>query len=1092
MITNYTGISGSRLAYFAAAEIKEKKRAMIVVSTERAGRRLRDDLQFFVPEAQFVLVPDEEAVRIVYDARDKSGLSDRIRALDEMLQPEPEEPCAVIVPATAMLKKTVTPGRFSEGIFELSVGDVIEPSELRRRLVRTGYVNASVCEGAGEFSARGDILDIFAPSMMSPCRIEFWGDEIDSIRSFDPDTQRSIENLPSVRITPAAEFVPTEDEIREATGQIEDARVREIFLSGSDVQIYSEYLEYFDVETSFMYDYADDSPIILCDPERIIDELPEETDRRLLWPVFGKKNVIVYTPFQELVRGAGRPDHVFNVKSRQPSAFNGNMEFLIEEITKLDRAGFHVTIICSSEERIERLREYLAIADCNVGVEYIIGHLSSGMILDDYKLCYISESDIFPDSRRKPARRKKKKNEISFSDLKEGDFVVHETHGIGKFCGIKTITAAGITRDYLEIRYAGTDVLYIPTEQLDIIQKYIGSKGASPNLSRLSGGGWKRTREKAQRAIMKIADDLVRLYAEREAAGGYAFPEDGLWQKEFEEEFPYTETSDQLKAIEEIKHDMQRPVPMDRLLLGDVGFGKTEVAARAAFKCISDGKQAVFLAPTTLLVSQHFHNLLERFDKYPFEIRMLSRFRTEGQQNDIIRELRSGKVDLIIGTHRLLSDDVKFKDLGLVIIDEEQRFGVKHKEKLKKLRSSVDVLTLSATPIPRTLNMSLTGIKDISSIEEPPGDRYPVQTFVAPEDDELLKRSITRELARGGQVYVVSNRVKGLHDIAGRIEELVPDAVTVVGHGRMSETELENVMLDFVEQRANVMVATTIIENGIDIANANTIIVINSDQLGLSQLYQLRGRVGRSNRIAYAYLTYKPQKVLTEIAEKRLRAIREFTEFGSGFKIAMRDLELRGAGNILGEAQSGHIEGIGYELYCKEIDRAVRRLKGEDIIESAADIAIEINEPANIPAVYIEDQTLRLQAYKKIAAITCEDDAEDLIEELFDRFGDIPDETINLIRISEIRALSALLGIEKLEQLQNRTVLSFGSENRISPYMVVMAKDEFKDALTILSGANIGLSLFTGGKDRLNKLHSLMRSLHRTYLEEKASQKEAR
>ena len=1086
MITSYTGISGSRIAYFAAAEIRQKRKALIVVSSERAGRRLKDDLAFFVPEAEFILVPEEEDFRILYDARDRGGLSERIRALDALVSDEESGYKVVIAPVSALLRKTCTKERYREGVFKIAMGDVVDPVQLRRRLVMSGYVNSAVCEGSGEFSHRGDIVDIFAPSMANPVRIEFWGDEVDSIRTFEADSQRSIENLDAVRISPAAELVPDDEELRDALTRIDDERIKEIFESRQDIQIYSEYMEFFDVETACMYDYAGDAPVILCDPQRITDELYEKIESKDLYPIYKQNNVIVYTPFQDTSKGIDRPDHVFNVHCRQPASFNGNMEFFIDEIRRLDKAGFRITVVSSSAERGDRIREYLAIDDCNVGIDYRIGQLSSGMILDDYKECYIAESDIFADSRRKPARRKKKKNDISFSDLKAGDFVVHETHGIGKFCGIKTITAAGMTRDYLEIRYAGTDVLYIPTEQLDIIQKYIGSRGENPNLSRLSGGTWKRTREKARNAIMKIADDLVKLYAEREAAGGYAFPKDGLWQKEFDEEFPYTETDDQLKAIEEIKEDMQKPVPMDRLLLGDVGFGKTEVAARAVFKCISDGKQAVFLAPTTLLVSQHYHNMLERFDHYPFEIRMLSRFRTEAQQNETIRELKKGTVDFVIGTHRLLSDDVKFKDLGLVIIDEEQRFGVKHKEKLKQLRSSVDVLTLSATPIPRTLNMSLTGIKDISTIEEPPGDRYPVQTFVAPEDDELLRMAISRELSRGGQAYVVSNRVKGLREIADRIEELVPEAVTVVGHGRMSETELENAMLDFVEQRANVFVATTIIENGIDIANANTMIIINSDQLGLSQLYQLRGRVGRSSRIAYAYLTYKPQKVLTEIAEKRLQAIREFTEFGSGFKVAMRDLELRGAGNILGEAQSGHIEGIGYELYCKEIDRAVRKLKGEDIIESAAEITIEINEPANIPASYIEDQTLRLQAYKKIAAITCEDDAEDLIEELIDRFGDIPEDTVNLIRISEIRALSALLGIEKLEQLQNRTVISFAQENRVSPYMVVMAKDEFKDALTILSGSNTGLSLFTGGKQRLNKLHSLMRTLYRVYNEEKS------
>ena len=1087
MLTNYTGVSGSRIAYFAAAELKQHKKALIVVSSERVAKRLRDDLAFFVPEAEFSIMPEEDDVKVVYEARDKSRLADRIKGIEALLS-QRDEIRAVIAPVSAVLRRTCPPARMLKSVFRISTGDVVDPSDVRNRLVESGYKAVSVCESAGEFSARGGIIDIFAPAMEYPVRIEFWGDEVDSIRSFEPDSQRSIENLKYADITPAAEFIPTDDEIKKASKKLKDNRLKEIFESRSDVQIYSEFIELFDIDKTFLYDYAADSMILVCDQDRIIETVPEYQNIEDFYPVY-KMNTVLYTPFPENVKGSERLDHVFNVRCRQVAAFNGQMDLLVKEIELLDRDGFRIEIVSSQTEKNERIKEYLDVAECHVPVTYSVGQLSSGMIFDDYKLCYIAETDIFPNNRKTSRKKKKAAPSILFSDLHEGDYVVHEVHGIGKFCGIKSMTTDGMTRDYLMIKYAGTDVLYIPTEQLDIIQKYIGSKGEAPSLSRLSGGSWKKTRDRVRKAVMEIAEDLVKLYAQREAAGGYAFPKDSLWQREFEEEFPYTETDDQLRSIEEIKKDMEKPIAMDRLLCGDVGFGKTEVAARAIFKCISEGKQAAFLAPTTLLVNQHYHNILERFGSYPFEIRMLSRFKTEAEQNKTIKQLKEGTVDLVIGTHRLLSDDVEFKDLGLVIIDEEQRFGVKHKEKLKKLKNSVDVLTLSATPIPRTLNMSLTGIKDISTINEPPGDRYPVQTFVTPEDDELLRTVITRELARGGQAYVVSNRVKGIRQIAERIEDLVPEAVVSVGHGRMSEHELENTMLDFVEGRSNVLVATTIIENGIDIANANTMIVLNADQLGLSQLYQLRGRVGRSNRIAYAYLTYKPQKVLTDIARKRLAAIREFTEYGAGFKIAMRDLELRGAGNILGEAQSGHIEGIGYELYCKEIDRAVRKLKGEDVIESTADIEIEINEPANIPSSFIEDQTLKLQAYKKIAGITCEEDAEDLIEELIDRFGDIPEETINLIKISEIRALAGRLGIESLDQQKNRTVITCGDSGRITPFMVIMAKDEFKDELTILSGVRTGLSLFTGGKDRLSKLHQLMRTLYRSSIYEQSSQK---
>ena len=700
MLTNYTGVSGSRIAYFAAAELKQHKKALIVVSSERVAKRLRDDLAFFVPEAEFSIMPEEDDVKVVYEARDKSRLADRIKGIEALLS-QRDEIRAVIAPVSAVLRRTCPPARMLKSVFRISTGDVVDPSDVRNRLVESGYKAVSVCESAGEFSARGGIIDIFAPAMEYPVRIEFWGDEVDSIRSFEPDSQRSIENLKYADITPAAEFIPTDDEIKKASKKLKDNRLKEIFESRSDVQIYSEFIELFDIDKTFLYDYAADSMILVCDQDRIIETVPEYQNIEDFYPVY-KMNTVLYTPFPENVKGSERLDHVFNVRCRQVAAFNGQMDLLVKEIELLDRDGFRIEIVSSQTEKNERIKEYLDVAECHVPVTYSVGQLSSGMIFDDYKLCYIAETDIFPNNRKTSRKKKKAAPSISFSDLHEGDYVVHEVHGIGKFCGIKSMTTDGMTRDYLMIKYAGTDVLYIPTEQLDIIQKYIGSKGEAPSLSRLSGGSWKKTRDRVRKAVMEIAEDLVKLYAQREAAGGYAFPKDSLWQREFEEEFPYTETDDQLRSIEEIKKDMEKPIAMDRLLCGDVGFGKTEVAARAIFKCISEGKQAAFLAPTTLLVNQHYHNILERFGSYPFEIRMLSRFKTEAEQNKTIKQLKEGTVDLVIGTHRLLSDDVEFKDLGLVIIDEEQRFGVKHKEKLKKLKNRVDVLTLSATPIPRT------------------------------------------------------------------------------------------------------------------------------------------------------------------------------------------------------------------------------------------------------------------------------------------------------------------------------------------------------------------------------------------------------
>ena len=1078
MITNYTGISGSRIAYLAAAELKERNKVLIVVSSGRVAERLKEDLAFFVPEA-VISVMSEEEDRILYEARDKESLIKRIQGIQLLEEAVlPGKMVAVIAPASALLKPTVTKARFASTIIEIEVGMRFDPRDLRMALVMSGYSATTVTESAGEFTARGGIIDVFAPSYEHPVRIEFFDDEIDSIRFFDQNNQRSIENLNALSIGPAAEFVPDDKELETALNNDKlDEAVKERLREKTDIQLYAEYIEYFGVETAFLWEHLNGGRILIADPTRVCDEIPEYQNKDDYYGIY-KNDIVIYTPFPENVKGIDKLDNIFNIRSRQVGVFNGEMLLFTKELSSLLKAGYAITIVSSSLERSDRLREFIAEHEIYGDITYTVGLLSAGMIFDDYKLCYIAETDIFPQTRKKPLKRKKKSGEtLSFSDLHKGDYVVHEIHGIGKFEGIKPITTDGETKDYLIIRYAGTDVLYIPTEQLDIIQKYIGSGGEAPSLSRLSGGNWRRTRERVKKAIQEIAEDLVKLYAERERIGGHAFSEDSVWQAEFEEDFQYTETDDQLRAIAEIKEDMEKPLPMDRLLCGDVGYGKTEVAARAIFKCISEGKQAAILAPTTLLVNQHYHNLKERFSKFPFEVEMLSRFRSPAQQDKIVKGIENGSIDLIIGTHRLLSEDVKFKDLGLLVIDEEQRFGVKHKERIKMMRKDVDVLTLSATPIPRTLNMSLTGIKDISTIEEPPGDRYPVQTYVTPEEDGTLQSVIERELARGGQVFVVDNRITGIQQLAKRIERLVPEAIVAVGHGRMSEEVLENTMLDFVEGRSNVLVATTIIENGIDISNANTMVILNADRLGLAQLYQLRGRVGRSSRIAYAYLMYKPEKVLTDIARKRLIAIREFTEFGAGFKLAMRDLELRGAGNVLGEAQSGHIEGIGYELYCKEIDRAVRALKGETVTETRADITIEINVSAVIPSTYIEDETLKLQAYKKIASIGNEEDAEDIVNELIDRYGDIPESAHNLIKIAEIRAHAEAIGVCIIFERNQRFVLSFGENNNLSAYMLVVAKEEFGDSLTITSGKTPGLMLYTGKILSLAKLLALMRTL---------------
>ena len=1125
MIIDHTGVSGSRLAYMLAANIREHKKLLAVVSTGQAAARLAGDLVFYLPSLNVIVLPEEEDVQILYEARDRGALVKRIQALSALSSKEPavcdpdtgEGMTAVIAAVSSAMKLTESPQRFKRSVISLKTGARTDPHDLRRMLTGAGYTASPVTESPGEFTSRGGILDVFTPSMDEPVRIEFFDDEIDSIRTYDRETQRSTGNINSVIIVPAAEFIPDNNEKEKALaavmkeydrmirrykkehvhpdvsdGRIDAVeahrgRVADMFEHGGSPQIYADLISFFDVEKCRLWDYADTGTVAVIDPARIGDSIPESAKIGDFYDIYknasgitSKRTVHVYTPFPEAVAGVEKFDRIDNVKSRQTAPFNGHIELFASEVKKLAAGGYRIVIAAGSEERNERVREYLDIADVSGDISYRSGMLSSGFVMDDEKICYISGSDIFAGSFKEPRRSKKRKSSrdsIQFSDLHKGDYVVHEAHGIGRFEGISPVTADGTTRDYLLIRYAGSDMLYVPTEQLDVIQKYIGNSGNAPALSRLSGGSWKRTRERARKAIMEIAEDLVKLYAKRKAGGGYAFGPDTVWQSEFEDAFPYTETEDQLRAAEEIKEDMKKPLPMDRLLCGDVGYGKTEVAARAVFKCISEGKQAAILAPTTLLVNQHYHNLRERFDAFPFEIEELSRFRSKQAQTKTVKGIKNGSVDLVIGTHRLLSDDIRFKDLGLLVIDEEQRFGVRHKEKIKEMKSNVDVLTLSATPIPRTLNMSLTGIKDISIIDEPPGDRFPVRTYVTPYDEEILRNSIERELARGGQVFVVSNRITGITQIAETVRRLVPEAAVGIGHGRMNEDVLENTMLDFIEGRINVLIATTIIENGIDIPNANTIIILNADRFGLAQLYQLRGRVGRSGRLAYAYLMYQPGRVLTDIARKRLAAIREFTEFGAGFKLAMRDLELRGAGNILGEAQSGHIESIGYELYCKEIDRAVRMLKGEDVGEDRSEITIDLPLRASIPASYIEDESLRLEAYRKIAGISDPDDAMDVTDELTDRYGDIPDEAMQLIKVAEIRANAEFIGAVNISRIEKWIRISFSDRVRLHPYVLVMARSEYGDDLLISDVRGLTLQLRMGKTIDIDKLLGLMRFL---------------
>jgi transcription-repair coupling factor (superfamily II helicase) len=756
------------------------------------------------------------------------------------------------------------------------------------------------------------------------------------------------------------------------------------------------------------------------------------------------------------------------------------MDLLEEELTRFNKKGYQIKIACSTEERVKNIRNFLERNNFESKVQTVLGALSAGMEFPEDKFVVISDADIFTQAKHRRTRmeREDARPIKAFSDIGAGDYVVHENHGIGKFIGIEQLSVQDSKKDYLKIKYGGEDMLYIPVEQMDLIQKYVGAEGAVPKVNKLSGGEWKKTKAKVKAAIEDMAEELLALSAARSMEKGFSFSPDTTWQREFEDLFPYEETKDQLRAVREIKRDMEKDTAMDRLLCGDVGYGKTEVAARAVFKCITEGKQAAILVPTTILANQHYYTFKERMENFPFEIEMLSRFRSDKQQDEIIQKMKKGSIDVVIGTHRLLSKDIGFKDLGLLIIDEEQRFGVQHKEAIKMLRKSVDVLALSATPIPRTLHMSLAGIRDMSVIEEPPEERYPIQTYVMEQEDEVVREAIYRELDRDGQVYVVFNRVIGIKRIAAKIKELVPEAKIAVAHGQMNERELEDIMFDFTHHKYNVLVATTIIESGLDIPNVNTMVIMDSDRFGLSQLYQLRGRVGRSNRIAYAYLLHQKEKVLSEPAEKRLRAIKEFTEFGSGFRIAMRDLEIRGAGNLLGTEQSGHMMMIGYELYCKLLDEAVAKLGGVVTREEGYEASMEIEVNAYIPNAYIQDEVIKLSMYKKIASINSKPDYEEVLDELMDRFGDVPLVVENLLKISYIKALSEKAGIAAIKEEKGKFVCEFNEKNSLSAQLLFKLAADYGPAILISARQKPTIkSTYKREKDKMKEIQAFVEKL---------------
>ncbi len=1096
------GLSEGRTAPLLSVIAQERKGPVLILTSSQArAKRLTEDLSFFLGEnTRLLLAPEEERVFLNYDARSRTYLEESLRTLVSLAG---GEPCVVVASVHSALRKQMPKEAFLAEVFDLETEGIYDLEELRKRLHLLGYERSPAIESRGQYSLRGDILDIFPYDRDYPVRAEFFDDTVDSLREFDPETQRSRRTLESARIWPARQLLYSDErgeevarEIREKAevqaaelepGAAEKLRERvgllaEHIHTGSNPQGLARYLPWFYRDCVTLEGYlAEEGVLIIEDYDRcrenVIlrekerqedfvqllqkgDALPEDfaffrRQEDLVRMVREPEHLtFVCTAFSGKIKDLGTQAETVEVRSRAVPVYASRMEMFLEDVRSLKKKGYEVNLVCSSRERRENLRDYLTRND--VYPDHILeGDLSAGSEFPDEKIVWISDADVFEKARPRKRKKTKKKNAEpikSFVDIRQGDYVVHENHGIGKFLEIRQLEVEGIKRDYLMIQYAGKDVLYVPVDQMDSVQKYIGGDGVTVRVSKLSGSEWKKAKQNVRASIEKMAREILELTAQRRSIAGFAFSEDSLWQKEFEDSFPYVETDDQLRSIEEVKQDMQKPFPMERLLCGDVGYGKTEVAARAVFKCIADGKQAAILVPTTILANQHYHTFKERLENFPFNVEMLSRFRTRGQQEEIVKKLAQGGIDVIIGTHRLLSKDIAFKDLGLLIIDEEQRFGVRHKEAIKMMRKNVDVLTLSATPIPRTLHLSLTGARDMSTIEEPPEERYPVQTYVMEEDEDIIQSALRSELDRGGQSFVVYNRVKDIRKVEAKIRELVPEARVAVGHGKMSEETLENVIIDFAEQRTDILVCTTIIETGIDMPNANTMIVLDADRFGLSQLYQLRGRVGRSTRIAYAYLMYRKNKTLTEVSEKRLSAIRDFTELGSGFKIAMRDLELRGAGNLLGTEQSGHMVTVGYELYCKMLDETLRTLQGEPLPEESEEVSIELNISAYLPEEYISDETQRIEMYQKIAAVQSEEDRSEVLDELIDRFGDPPQSAENLIFVAMIKSAARKLRVERISDQGNTVTVHFPDQNSLTPSIIGGAVRNLGDRVSFQAG----------------------------------------
>lgn len=1054
----------AHLIYGAGAAFPFK---VIVTYSELRAKEIYENYRLFDKKALYY--PARDLIFYSADIHSNLIVQQRMRVLKALIE---EEEAVVVTTMGGCMDHLLSMEHVKSHILNIGMDSQVDMERIKEELVSMGYERTGQVEGGGQFAVRGGILDVFPLTEELPVRIELWGDEVDSIRSFDPESQRSVENLEQARIYPASEVIVDPARMRRGLKKMEKetsalaARFRKEMKTEEAHRLTTlleetreglqEYqgsigldglVSYFYEDTVSFLDYFDGKKTLVAvdEPARVIQEgqaietefRESMTNRLEKGYVLPGQMEVLFSCQQSAARmqkGAclglctlemagshWKAADKYSLDVRAVNPYNNSFELLIKDLKRWKKEGYQAILLSGSRTRAKRLAQdileeglngfYTEDLDRTVQPGEILvsyGNLNRGFEYPLIKFVVISESDIFGKEKKKKKKRKsyEGKKIQSFTELSVGDYVVHENHGLGVYRGIEKVEVDKVVKDYMKIEYAGNSNLYILATQLDVIQKYADADAKKPKLNKLGTQEWNKTKTKVRTAVRDIAKDLVNLYAVRQQREGYVYGEDTVWQREFEDTFPFEETEDQLAAIEATKKDMESSKIMDRLICGDVGYGKTEIAIRAAFKAVQESKQVVYLVPTTILAQQHYNTFVQRMKDFPVRVDLLCRFRTGAEQKKTITDLKKGLVDIVIGTHRVLSADVQYKDLGLLIIDEEQRFGVAHKEKIKKLKENVDVLTLTATPIPRTLHMSLIGIRDMSVLEEAPMERMPIQTYVMEYNEEMVREAISRELARGGQVYYVYNRVSTIVEMTNTIAKLVPEASVAFAHGQMKERELERIMFDFINGEIDVLVSTTIIETGLDISNVNTMIIHDADNLGLSQLYQLRGRVGRSNRTAYAFLMYRRNKMLKEVAEKRLHAIREFTDLGSGFKIAMRDLEIRGAGNLLGAQQHGHMEAVGYDLYCKMLNEAVKEQKGELEPKEEFETAIDLDIDAFIPEKYIRSEGQKLDIYKRIAAIENEEEYDDMMEELVDRFGEPPKSVQNLLAIANLKALA--------------------------------------------------------------------------------------